>query len=113
MHEMALCESIVEIIEREAERQSFSRVRTVWLELGALSHAEPEALRFCFDAVTRDTLAAGATLEIVPVEGAAWCLDCAKSVVIAARGEACPSCGGYRLQVTAGEEMRLKELEVD
>lgn len=113
MHEMSLCEGIVEIIEREAERQSFSRVRAVWLELGALSHAEPEALRFCFDAVTRDTLAAGARLEIVPVEGMAWCLDCARSVAIAARGDACPACGGYHLQVTAGEEMRLKELEVD
>jgi hydrogenase nickel incorporation protein HypA/HybF len=113
MHEMALCEGIVEIIEREAERQSFSRVRAVLLELGALSHAEPEALRFCFDAVTRDTRAAGARLEIVPVGGTAWCLDCAKSVAIAARGEACPTCGGYHLRVTAGDEMRLKELEVD
>jgi hydrogenase nickel incorporation protein HypA/HybF len=26
--------------------------------------------------------------------------------------DACPSCGGYPLQVTAGTDMRVKELEV-
>ena len=32
---------------------------------------------------------------------------------IARRDECCPCCGSYQLQVTAGEEMRVKELEID
>ncbi|MCG7980654.1 MAG: hydrogenase maturation nickel metallochaperone HypA, partial [Candidatus Thiodiazotropha endolucinida] len=31
----------------------------------------------------------------------------------AARYEACPECGSYQLQVTGGDEMRIKELEVE
>jgi hydrogenase nickel incorporation protein HypA/HybF len=27
--------------------------------------------------------------------------------------DACPQCGSYQVQVTAGDEMRLKELEIE
>ncbi|MFB9267631.1 hydrogenase maturation nickel metallochaperone HypA [Bradyrhizobium erythrophlei] len=113
MHEMALCESVMEIVEEEARRRSFSKVRTVCLEIGALSHAAPEAIKFCFAAVAARTIADGAILEIVESPGVAWCMACSRSVEIAQRYEPCPCCGSYQLQVTAGEEMRVKELEVD
>nr|ABC26863.1 HypA [Bradyrhizobium sp. UPM1167] len=113
MHEMALCQSIIEIVEEEAHRRSFSLVRSICLEIGALSHVAPQALRFCFGAVATRTIAEGATLRIIERPGEAWCMSCSKSVEIARRGESCPSCGSYQLQVTAGEEMRVKELEID
>jgi hydrogenase nickel incorporation protein HypA/HybF len=113
MHEMALCESVIEIIEREARDQQFARVRAVWLEIGALGHVEPEAMQFCFSAVAQGGIAADARLEIVAVPGAAWCLSCAKTVKITQRYDPCPDCGGHQLQITAGDELRIKELEVD
>lgn len=113
MHEMALTESLVEMIASEGAKQGFSRVRTVRLAIGALGHVDPDAVRFCFDAVTRGTLAEGAELAIAIVPGAAWCLDCAKTVRIAERGAACPTCGRHVLQVTGGDDLRLEELEVD
>lgn len=113
MHEMSLCESIVQILEENAQRQGFVRVKTVWLEIGNLSGVELEAMRFSFDAVTRGTLADRACLEIVEVAGKAWCLRCSKTVAVQQRFDACPDCGGYQLQVTAGEEMKIRELEVE
>jgi len=113
MHEMAISESILSILEDEGRRQRYSRVRKVRLEIGALSSIEPQALRFTFDAVTRGTLAEDAVLEIIEMEAQAWCLPCAQSVAIRQRFDACPLCGGHQLQVTAGEEMRIKDLEVD
>ena len=58
-------------------------------------------------------LAEGARLEIVELPGQAWCMQCAKTVRVQQRFHACPDCGGRQLQVTGGEEMRIKELEVD
>ena len=113
MHEMALCEGIIQIVEDEARRQCFSRVKAVCVEIGALSHVAPDAMKFCFEAVAARTLARGARLEIVELPGVAWCMACSTSVEIKQRYEPCPSCGSYQLQVTAGEEMRVKELEVD
>jgi len=113
MHEMSLCESIVQILENNAKSQGFAKVKTVWLEIGGLSGVEPEAMRFSFDAVTRGTLADRARLEIIEVPGQAWCLQCARTVAVKQRFDACPDCGSYQLQVTGGEEMRIKELEVE
>jgi hydrogenase nickel incorporation protein HypA/HybF len=112
MHEMSLAEGVLTVIQDAARAQGFARVRTVWLEIGQLAAVEREALRFSFDVVTRGSLADGAALEIVDVPGAAWCMQCCETVAVAERGEGCPRCGSYQLQVTAGTEMRVKELEV-
>jgi len=113
MHEMSLCESVLGILEDNARRQGFERVKVVWLEIGALSEVEPEAMRFCFDAVVRNTLADQARLEITEIPGEAWCMQCNKIVQVAQCFDACPECGSYQLQVTGGEEMKIKELEVE
>ena len=112
MHEMALAESMLEIVEQTARRNGAARVTAVWLELGALSHVEPDALRFCFDAVTRGSVADAARLTIVATEGQAWCMPCGEAVPLARRGEPCPRCGSYQLNVTQGEDMRVKEIEI-
>ena len=113
MHEMSICEGILQVLETEAAKQGFKKVKTVWLEIGDLSSIEPEALLFGFDVVTRDSIADSASLEIINIPGRAWCMQCAKNVAIKRRFDECPECGGYQLQATGGEEMRIKELEVE
>jgi hydrogenase nickel incorporation protein HypA/HybF len=113
MHEMSLAEGILRILEENSRSQEYARVKGVWLEIGRLSHVEPEALRFCFDAVTRDTLAEGAQLEMIMIDGSGWCHDCSATVAIDSHYAACPRCGGYRVEATGGTEMRVKELEVE
>jgi hydrogenase nickel incorporation protein HypA/HybF len=113
MHELSLAEGVLQIVEEAARREGFRRVRSVWLELGRLSSVEPEAMRFCFDVVTRQSVADGARLEIVETPGMARCLQCLEPTAIAALGDPCPRCGSYQLQVTDGTEMRVKELEVE
>jgi len=113
MHEMSIAEGVIQLLEEQAAAQGYSRVRTVWLEIGPLAAVETEALRFCFEAVTRGSLAEGARLEIVEVPGIAWCLGCSRSVPVRQRYDACPHCGSHHLQITQGDELRVKELEVE
>ena len=112
MHEMALCAAVVELIEDAARAEGFASVRTVTLDLGALSHAAPEAMAFCFDAVARGTVAEGARLAIHRTPGAGWCAACAATVPLAERFAPCPRCGARDVQLTAGDELRLRDLEV-
>jgi hydrogenase nickel incorporation protein HypA/HybF len=112
MHELALAESMLAIAEQAARRSGADRILAVRLEIGALSHVEPEALHFCFDAVTRGSLAEHARLEIVTTPGEAWCMPCAATVPLSALGQPCPACGSYQLNVTHGDAMRVKEIEV-
>ena len=113
MQEMSLAEGVLQLIEDSARQQRFSRVSTVWLEIGELSGVEVEAMKFCFDAVTRDSVAQGARLEIIALPGTGWCMACAATVPMSEVFGECPLCGGHQMQVTGGTEMRLKELEVE
>ncbi|MGC4090860.1 MAG: hydrogenase maturation nickel metallochaperone HypA [Polyangiaceae bacterium] len=114
MHEMSLAEGVLQLIEEAAAGpQGFARVRTVVLEIGGLSAVEPEAMRFCFGAVSRGTLAEGARLEVLAVPGEGLCLSCGKTVPLEQVYDPCPECGEYPVQPTAGTEMRVKELEVE
>jgi len=113
MHEMSLTESVLQILRNSAKSKGFERVKTVWLEIGELAGVEVEAMRFCFDVVMKDTLANQARLEIIHVPGQAWCTQCEKLVTVKQRFESCPDCGVYPLQITGGDQMMIKELEVE
>lgn len=112
MHEMALAEGVLQLIEDAAREQEFERVTAVWLEIGELSGVEAEAMKFCFDVVTKDSIAAGARLEVIALPGSGWCMECAMTVPMAEVFGECPRCGSHRMQVSGGTEMRVKELEV-
>lgn len=113
MHEMSLCEGILQVMEDAARTQSFRRVKAVWLEIGDLAGVEVDALRFGFDVVCRGSLAEGAELHIVRTAGRGWCMACGDTVPIGALFDPCPVCGSHQVQATGGSEMRIKELEVE
>lgn len=112
MHEMSLCMSLIDLIAERGRVDGFAHVERVTLEIGTLSHVEPEAMRFGFDVAACGTLAEGAELAIERSPGKAWCVACEQEKPIAARGEGCPDCGSHQLLVTGGEELRLKSMEV-
>ncbi len=113
MHEVSLIESVVAIVADERKRQAFSKVRTIRLQLGALGHAEPDALRFCFEAVTKGTIADGAMLMIDIIPGEGVCSACRQRVAMMDRFAICPLCGSPTVRMTAGGELRVAELEVE
>ena len=113
MHEMSLAEGILQLIEEATRAEDVGRVSVVFLEVGRLASVEIESLRFCFDAVVRDSIAEGARLDISEVPGTGWCMDCSQSVPMSDKLGGCPRCGGYKVQVTGGTDMRVKELEVE
>jgi hydrogenase nickel incorporation protein HypA/HybF len=112
MHEMSLCEGILQIVEDQARSQHFSAVRRIRLEIGRFAGVETEALRFGFDVVMKGSIAEEAELEIIDLPGEAWCFDCSSNVRIDDRFDPCPECGGDKLAATGGQEMRIRDMEV-
>jgi hydrogenase nickel incorporation protein HypA/HybF len=113
MHEMSLCEGILQILEDEARTRGFQRVRTVVLDVGALAAVEVDALRFCFEVVCREGVARGAQLRVELSPGRAWCAHCGDTVAIAQRFDACPVCGAFALELRSGDALRIKDIEVE
>jgi hydrogenase nickel incorporation protein HypA/HybF len=113
MHELSITQSVVEICAERAARQGErTRVTQVTLEVGVLAAVMPDALRFCFDACARGTRLEGAALEIIEIPGRARCLDCACELTVSQLFGTC-ACGSAKLVLTAGDELRVKQMEVD
>lgn len=113
MHEMSLCEGVLQIIESEAKSQQFTHVKRVIIDVGVLSGVEISAFEFAFDVVMRGSIAENALLEINELPAQAWCMQCAKVVTVTEHYSPCPECDSYQLQISSGDELKVKELEVD
>ncbi|MBP2448314.1 hydrogenase maturation nickel metallochaperone HypA [Rhizobium leguminosarum] len=112
MHEMSLMESVIEIVCDTARQNGADAVRSIRLDVGVLSHVNPDSLLFCYEAIRRGTIAENAALEINRIAGEGWCLDCGKTVPLEERFGACPDCGRHRVQMTAGDELKIRDMEV-
>lgn len=108
MHELGLAQEIVQIV---VERAAGARVTTVVLEIGKLAAVLPDAVRFCFDLCAEGTVLEGASLVIVETPGRARCRDCASEVALERPFGRC-ACGGSNLEWLAGEELKIRNIEV-
>lgn len=112
MREMSLAQSVVRIVEGTARQHGGTHVSAITLEIGLLAGVEIDALRSCFDAASRASLADGATLVIERPGGRAWCMSCGESVPLSSLIEPCPRCGSHQLRVTGGNELKVCEIEI-
>jgi hydrogenase nickel incorporation protein HypA/HybF len=112
MHELSLARRIVAIVAEHAVREPFTRASRVSLRVGELSHVEPAALAFAFQAASLGSLAEGAELRIERVPGRARCDACGGEAAVASRVDPCPRCGAFGWALIAGDEMQVTELEV-
>lgn len=64
MHELALAQNIIELLEEQAVNHQFSKVKQVWLEIGVMACVEVPALHFGLDVAARHTLADNARFHI-------------------------------------------------
>ncbi len=113
MHELSLTQNLIEIAEEHARRENAAVIKSVTIEIGALSGVIPEAVEFAFEACTRDTLADGATLEIHHIPALGCCQQCGQESEMESLLDNCPACGSYALDVLKGQEMSLVEMEID
>ncbi len=110
MHELSITRNVVAILSERAAGQRVIRVR---LEIGCLTAVMPDAIRFCFDICAVDTPVAGAALEIDEIPGLGCCDDCGCEVRLNALTGRCPRCGTANLRLIAGQELNIKEMEVE
>lgn len=113
MHEVGIMESALSIVLSQARSHGAQRVRRIVLRIGALAGVDAQALRFAFDVVTRETIAAEAELEIRDVPARAYCAACAEEFGV--EGDAifsCPRCGRLSGEIRQGREFELSRIEM-
>ncbi|HXE94865.1 MAG TPA: hydrogenase maturation nickel metallochaperone HypA [Dongiaceae bacterium] len=110
MHEMSITQGIIELCLEHAGKR---RILSLEVEIGELSSVVPEAIEFCFEACSRETLLEGAQLVIIRIPGVGQCLECGRETPLTELYGSCRHCGSNRVTILAGEELRVREIEVE
>jgi hydrogenase nickel incorporation protein HypA/HybF len=114
MHEMAIVQSIMDIIEQQAEMYNAKRVVRVSLEFGALTAVLPAAVSFAFEILSKDGIAEGAQLDIKIVPIKVQCKECGNEQIMENYEPFCPVCSSPALNIVEGrDEMRIVSLEIE
>lgn len=114
MHELGVAFHITESVEKIAIENQSSRVHSVTLEIGEVSTVIPEYLLDVWKwNCKRNEMFEGCELRIERIPAVTYCEGCQQNYPTVPHGKTCPYCGGDKTYLVAGNEMNIKEIEVE
>jgi len=113
MYELCLTEGLLGIVLEHAELAQARYVSRINLVVGEMSGIVCDSVRFCFDLLSRDTIANGAELsfKVDPMEVS--CRRCGTVFPLGQSGWECPYCHEWDAQIISGQELYVESIEVD
>jgi hydrogenase nickel incorporation protein HypA/HybF len=108
VHELGIATSILETVRTELEKHAGARPARVGVRIGEIAAVNPEALRFAFEALTRET---DLDIEICPLRFR--CKACQGAFEVQDFAPACPQCGAEQTECVGGDELEIAYLEVE
>jgi hydrogenase nickel incorporation protein HypA/HybF len=112
VHELSVCQALLTQIADIAADRGASAVERVVIEIGPLCGVEPLLLGQAFAVLRAGGCAAAAELSIESTTVRIRCLSCGAESHTVPNRLVCAECGGYRTRIIAGDEMRLRRVEL-
>jgi hydrogenase nickel incorporation protein HypA/HybF len=112
MHEMSVANSVLEAVRKEAARYPASRPTKVGLRIGEMAGIDCESLRFCFEALVKDSDLEPLELAIETCPLQYRCRQCGEQFVVQNYDLHCSACGSDAADFVSGDELDLAYLEV-
>lgn len=114
MHEMSIAMGLCRQLDELAAEHRARSIGRVVLEVGALSNVVPDLLREALEALRQEMpLVAECVFEIRDVPLVVHCHDCEKEHRLREFRFWCPQCESPRVQVVSGEELLLRDVELE
>lgn len=113
MHELSICEGIIEVATDALEHlaRPLPSIARVTVRIGRLTAVVPDSLRHYFDLLTPGTVLEGAALVIEDIAIRARCADCGGRFEIEVLSFSCPGCGSGFVELLSGREMEVVSLD--
>ncbi len=109
MHELSLCQAIVDHVEARAGGRPIRRVE---VRIGHLRQVVPDSLRFAWEMLTESTELAACELVVEHVPAVVHCGACGADTTLDLPVLACAACESLDVELRSGEELQLASMDV-
>jgi hydrogenase nickel incorporation protein HypA/HybF len=111
LHETAIAENIIDIVTSELSKHGLTKVQSIKLRIGEMSHVMPDALIFGFEVMSKGTPLEGAKLIIESVVTRGLCKKCGTEFIIKDMLDVCPKCEYPYFEIISGKELEITEFD--
>ena len=112
MHELAVCQALMEQVESIALEEQADHVTAIHLGIGPLSGVEPRLLEQAFSIASAGSIAVNAELVITSTPIQVSCQQCGQLTEALPNRLVCGSCGDWRTSLISGDELELTRIEL-
>jgi hydrogenase nickel incorporation protein HypA/HybF len=113
MHELAVVEALVANVFEKAQESNAKKINRVYLVVGELSGVLTDAVEFYFAFLTKDSIAAGASLFFVKPPTQVKCRNCGTVYNPENLNLTCPNCKEKKVEIISGRELYIESMEVE
>lgn len=113
MHELAICQSLIDQVEAIALERNARCVTSIVIGIGPLSGVEAQLLKNAYPVASAGTIAENAELviELLPIKVS--CTQCGSESEALPNKLICKQCGDWRTTLVSGDELMLLSIELE
>ena len=112
MHEFSVVSALMSLVSEDAIKYNADKVSRITVSIGVMSGIEPNLFMEAYQSCKKGTVAEDAPLDIIHQEVEISC-SCGYCGGIEGVSFLCPKCQTTDIDVTAGEDMILQQLELE
>ena len=113
MHELAITQSMLDLVLKQAEKAGAREVGKINLVIGEMTGVVEQCVQFYFSFLSRGTPAERAALSFTMVPTTARCRGCDKNFELREFDWTCPYCQSDNMEIVAGKELFVESIEVE
>jgi hydrogenase nickel incorporation protein HypA/HybF len=113
MHELAICQSLMDQVQDIAMERNAQSVTSIVISMGALSGVEVQLLKDAYTVARAGTVAEHADLVIEHVPVRVKCSLCNTESEVPPNKLVCKQCGDWRTTLVSGDELMLMSVELE
>ena len=113
MHELSLCQALVDQVLQVARSQDAVAVADIYLRIGPLSGVEGPLMASAFPIAAAGTVVDGARLHLQDAPVTVACQECGTESEVPVNRLVCGNCGDWRTRLVSGDELLLERVVLD
>ncbi|MEV8635446.1 hydrogenase maturation nickel metallochaperone HypA [Streptosporangium sp. NPDC051023] len=110
MHEFGIAEAVLDAVERRAEGRKVARLR---VRAGTLLRITGPAFDQAFSLVSPETVAEGATVDLIVVPARLICRSCGEDQETFDALAVCGACASTDVDLRGGDELVLESIQLE